>query len=56
MKSQKVSWPWGLGPRKYIWPTRAQKMYPEISPEPWLQFLQTGPHFLKNHDMDPIKS
>ena len=55
MKSQKNYWPWGLGPRNYIWVTRVQKMYPVISPESWLQFSQTRPHFLKNHEMNPIK-
>ena len=23
--------------------------------QPWLQFSQTRPHFLKNHEMNPIK-
>ena len=55
MKPQKIYWPLGLGPRKYIWITWAQKIYPAISPEPWLQFSQTRPHFLKNHEMNPIK-
>ena len=32
-----------------------QKTYPTINPEPWLQFSQTRPHFLKNHEMNPIK-
>ena len=56
MKSQKMSWPWAVGPKNYIWATWAQKIYPSISPEPWLQFLQTGPYFLKNHVMNPINS
>ena len=47
---------WGLGPRNYIWATWTQKTYPAISPEPWLQFSKTGPHFFKNHEMNPIKS
>ena len=34
MKSQKISWPWGLGPRNYIWATWAWKMYQTICPEP----------------------
>ena len=57
MKSQRMSWPWHLEPRNYIWATWAQKTYPiqPISPEPWLQFSQTGPHFLENHEMNPIK-
>ena len=55
MKPQKIYWPWGLGLRNYIWVTWAQKTYPTISPEPWLQFLQTGPHFLKNCEMNPVK-
>ena len=33
----------------------AQKTSPAISPELWLQFSQTGPHFLQNHSMKPIK-
>ena len=44
-----------LGPKNYVWPTWAQKMYLAISPEPWLQFSQTGPRFLKNHKINPIK-
>ena len=56
MKSQKISWPWGLGPGNYIWATWAQKTYPAICPEHWLQFSQTRSHFLKNHEMNPIKS
>ena len=27
-----------------------------ISPEPWLQFSQAGPHFLQKHEMNTIKS
>ena len=34
IKSQKISWPWGLGPRNYIWATWVKKTYPAISPEP----------------------
>ena len=56
MKIQKISCPWGLGPRNYIWATWDQKTYQAISPEPQLQFSQTGPHFLRNHEMNPIKS
>ena len=26
-----------------------------LCPEPQLQFSQTGPHFLRNHEMNPIK-
>ena len=44
MKSQKISWPCGLGPRNYIWAIWAQKTY------------QICPHSLKNHEMNPIKS
>ena len=55
MKSQKIFWPWALGPKNYIWASWAQKTYPAKSPEPWLQFSQTRPHFLKNHEMNPIK-
>ena len=53
---------WGLGPKNYslikqfghkafVW----QRTYQAISQEPWLQFSQSGPHFLKNHEMNPIK-
>ena len=35
--------------------TRVQKAYQAISPEPYLQFSQTGPNFIKNHRMNPIK-
>ena len=55
MKSQKMSLAWGMGPRNYIWVTWAQKTYPAISSEPWLQFSQRGPHFLKNHEINPVK-
>ena len=55
MKSEIMSWPWDLGPRNYIWATWAQETYPAIRQEPWLQFSQTGPHFLQNHGMNPIK-
>ena len=27
-----------------------------LSPEPWLQFSQTWPHFNQNHKLNPIKS
>ena len=56
LKPQKIYCHWGLGPRNYIWATRAQKTYPAISPEPWLQFSQTRPHFLNNHEINVIKS
>ena len=56
MTSQKMSWPWGLLPRDYIWATWTQKTYPAISPEPWLQFSQTEPHFLKNHEKNAISN
>ena len=55
MEPQKNYWPSGLGPRNYIWAAWAQKTYPTISPEPWLQYSQTGPHFFKNPKMNPIK-
>ena len=55
MKPRKIYWPWGLGPRNYIWANWAQKTYPTIRPEPWLQYSETTPHFLKNHKMNPIK-
>ena len=35
----------------------AQKTYQAISLEPWFQFpQQTGPHFLQDHNMNPLKS
>ena len=55
MKPQKIYWPWGLGPRKYIRATWAQKTYPTISLEAWLQFSQTGPRFLKSHETNSTK-
>ena len=55
MKSQKIDGSWGLGPKNYIWATWAYKTYPAASPEPWLQFSQTRPHFLKNHEKNPLK-
>ena len=55
MKSQRISWPKGLGPSNYIWTNWTKKTYPAISPEPWLQFLQRRPHFLENLVMNPIK-
>ena len=54
MKSQKMFWHWGLWPRNYIYATWVQKTYPAISPEPWIQFPQTGSHFFKNHEVNPI--
>ena len=33
----------------------AQRKYPSASPEPWLQFSQTRPHFLQNHQENPVK-
>ena len=38
MKSQKISWPLGLGPRNYVWATWAQEMYQAICPEEQSQF------------------
>ena len=52
----KISWPWNLRSSNCIWVTWAQKTYPVIGPEPWLQFWQTRPHFLKNHEINPIES
>ena len=51
-----MSSPWDLGHVNYIWATWAHRTYPSTSPEPWLQFSQTGPHFLKNHEINSIKS
>ena len=51
-----MSRPWDLGPKDYIWATWAQKTYPAISSESGLQSPQTGPHFIKDHKMNPIKS
>ena len=34
MKSQKISWPSGQGPRNYIWATWAQQTCQTINPEP----------------------
>ena len=56
MKYQKMFWPCGLGLWNQIWAILAQKMYPAISPEPYLQISQTRHHFLQNHEMKPIKS
>ena len=55
-KSKKTYWPWGLRPRNYIWATWAQNTYPPISPEPCLQFSPARPHFLKNNEINLIKS
>ena len=55
MKSKKMLCPWGLELITYIWATWAQKTYLAIIQEPWLQFSQTGPRFLQNHKMNPIK-
>ena len=41
---------------KSIKTTLSQKMYLAISLEPWLQFLQTGPSFLKNNKINPVNS
>ena len=46
MKSQKYSSTWGLGPRNYVWVTWVKRTYRTTSPEPSLQFSQTGPLFL----------
>ena len=53
---EKMSSPWDLGHVNYIWATWAHRTYPATSPEPWLQFSQAGPHFLKNHEINSIKS
>ena len=55
IKSDKISWPWGLGPRNYIWATWTQKMHPTISTGTQLYVSQTGPHFFQNYNMNPIK-
>ena len=55
MKSPKKNLPWGLGCKNYIWTSWAEKTYPIISPEPWLEFLRTETHFLKNHEINPMK-
>ena len=39
MKSQKNSWPWGLGPKNNIWASWAQNTYLTMCQEPWFQFL-----------------
>ena len=44
-----------LGPRNCIWATWTKKTFQAISPEPQLQFSQTGPHFVKNHKVNQIK-
>ena len=36
-------------------PPGPRTRYAAISPEPWLQFPQTQPHFLKNYERNPIK-
>ena len=40
-----------LGPRNNIWANWAQKTYQAITPEPYHQFSQTGPHFIQNHKL-----
>ena len=55
MKSIKNYWPWGLVLKNYIWVTWAQKTDPSAIPEPWLQFSQLRPHFLQNHEENPVK-
>ena len=44
-----------LGPRDNSWATWAKKTYPSTSPETWLQFSQTRPHFLQNHEENTVK-
>ena len=39
---------WGLGPKNDFWANWAQKTQQAISPEPWVQFSQTRPHFIQN--------
>ena len=55
MKSQKTYWPWGPLLGNYIWTNWDQKTYQAITPEPLLQFSQTGPDFFWNYKMNPIK-
>ena len=55
VKSQKITWHWGLGYRNYIWATWAQEIYWAISSECQLQFPWTRPHFLKSYNMNPVK-
>ena len=46
---------WGLRPKLHLAATWAQKMYQALSPEPSLQFCQTGPHFFQNHEINSLK-
>ena len=54
MKPQKIYWPWCLETRNFIWATWAQKTYPTISLEPWLQYPQSRPHFFKNRKINLV--
>ena len=45
---------WGI--ETTFGPSWAQKTCQAISPEPWFQFPQTGAHFLKNHEINPVRS
>ena len=55
MRSQKICWPWGLGPGNCIWATRAQETYQAISLEPYLRFSQKDSFFLQNYKINLIK-
>ena len=54
MKSQKIDGSWGLGLKTTFGPLGPTR-HPAASAEPWLQFSQTRPHFLKNHEKNPLK-
>ena len=58
IKSQKMDWLWGLGPKNYFWTILAQKTYWAISAKSYFQFSQTGPQFVQNHiqQLNSIKS
>ena len=48
---------WGvLGAKSYIWVTRAQKSYQEITPATYHQFPARELHFIQNHKLLSIKS
>ena len=56
MKSQKIFWPWCLGPRNYIWATWVRKT--DISSHKSRTLAPIFPnriYFLKNHEINPIK-
>ena len=39
---------WCLGPKNQFWANWAQKTCQAVSPESWVQFSQTRPHFIQN--------